>query len=86
MDKDLLPAEVGVFITSDKAVADPKAKVSKKEKKSFEQYGFETEQDIVEFIMESATPEDVIMIYSYSKDGIIALNWSGTILDLSDSK
>lgn len=84
MHKDLTPDLIGIYISSDKAPADPKAKVGKKEKRSYDKYSFSSEQDLIDFIMENAADDDIIMIYSYDKEGIIELNWFGNKMDLAN--
>lgn len=62
----LLPSEVGVYITSESAEADPE-KMSKSMKRSYEKFGFKNEQELIEYIKDNMDIDDYIMLYTYEK-------------------
>lgn len=83
MHQDLEPKDVGIYITSDTAEADPSKKIVG-QRQSHDQFGFDSEKDIIDFIQDNATLDDFFIIYTYDGFGIMSLLWFGTKEELSE--
>jgi len=64
-DDNLTPSQLGVYISSEHADADP-LKLSKSMKKSYDKYGFSSREEVVEFIRENTDIDDYYIVYTWS--------------------
>jgi len=62
---DIKSDNIGVYITSDKAEADPTKKVSKGHKISHEKFGFSELKEVADYIRENMDKDDIFIVYTY---------------------